>query len=203
MRFRIGGEAPVASASASPRPPQNLPREKHRRHRRPRNCVSSVWPLPRSTQRWPIRVQAPQPRPFLQLRDLTHCETACSRCTHAYSSRALHLRSSDGNLIPARHSRVTSCFIRGIPMLKKTVLTTGLAAALIAPPFSVAAETREVVQLRAQVKAMQDKYDSRLQALEKRLQESEARVEAANAAATATPCPTGSRAGARIPAGCP
>ena len=71
-------------------------------------------------------------------------------------------------------------------MLTKTVVTTGLAVVLLAPSLAFAADSHELAQLRAQIKAMKDNYENRLQALEKRLQDSEAKI-AATSATSGTP----------------
>ena len=67
-------------------------------------------------------------------------------------------------------------------MLNKTVLATALGAALAAPPYSSAAapaDDKDLAQIRAQIQQLKDSYETRIQALEKRLQESENRPAAA------------------------
>ena len=60
-------------------------------------------------------------------------------------------------------------------MNKRTVLATAFAAALGAPLHGFAAEDPTLAQIRAEIKQMKESYETRIQALEKRLQESEAR----------------------------
>ena len=62
-------------------------------------------------------------------------------------------------------------------MFKKTLLTTALSSAFVAAfvlPMSVsAADDKELNEIRAQMKAMKDTYEARMQALEKRLEKAE------------------------------
>lgn len=71
-------------------------------------------------------------------------------------------------------------------MLKRTVLATALAAAFCAPLYAVAADDPGLAQIRAEIKQMKETYEARIQALEQRLQEAEAKT-AAPAPASAPP----------------
>ncbi|MES2933494.1 MAG: TonB-dependent receptor [Pseudomonadota bacterium] len=76
-------------------------------------------------------------------------------------------------------------------MFKHTVLSAALAAAFaisLAMPFHAnAAEDRALTEIRAQIEQMKRGYESRLQALEKRLQEAESKNAAAQVQVAATP----------------
>ncbi len=79
-------------------------------------------------------------------------------------------------------------------MLNKTVLTTALAAAFAISHSAHAADAatndKELAAIRAQIQEMKASYESRLQALEQRLQEAQAAVaQAQNAAAAPAPAP--------------
>lgn len=64
-------------------------------------------------------------------------------------------------------------------MFKKTILTTALCAAFvatsIAPVCASAADDKELNEIRAQMKLMKDSYEARMQALEQRLEQAEAK----------------------------
>ncbi|MFC5473493.1 hypothetical protein [Paraherbaspirillum soli] len=62
-------------------------------------------------------------------------------------------------------------------MLIKTVLTTALAVAFGVPAAASAAGDGELAQIREQIRQMKESYESRIQALEKRLADAEARSE--------------------------
>ncbi|TAK92354.1 MAG: carbohydrate porin [Burkholderiaceae bacterium] len=68
-------------------------------------------------------------------------------------------------------------------MLKRTVLTATLAAAFGMPAAHVAAATSdpELAQIREQIQQLKESYERRIAALEQRLQESEAKAQAAPA----------------------
>ena len=66
-------------------------------------------------------------------------------------------------------------------MVNKTVLATALGVALAAPPYVAAAEDKQLAQIRLQIQQLKDSYEARIQALEKRLQDSETRGSAASA----------------------
>ena len=68
-------------------------------------------------------------------------------------------------------------------MLNKTVLVTALAAVLANAAPACAAESDELAAIRAQVNALRESYEARIQALEKRLKDSE------TALANPTPAP--------------
>jgi len=69
-------------------------------------------------------------------------------------------------------------------MFKRTVLATALAAAFSIPFSAVAADERELSQMREELRQMKQDYEARIQALEKRLQAAEARPAAAAIPAT-------------------
>jgi hypothetical protein len=78
--------------------------------------------------------------------------------------------------------------------MKKTVLAAALAAALgatvCAPATALAADDKALAQIRADIKQMKEAYEARIQALEKRLQDAEAKSAASErqaAVAAATP----------------
>ena len=60
-------------------------------------------------------------------------------------------------------------------MLKQSVLAMALAATLAASPFAAAADDKALAQIRAQIQQLKESYEARIQALEKRLQDSENR----------------------------
>ena len=66
-------------------------------------------------------------------------------------------------------------FEKVISMLKKTVLMTALAVAFGVPLAASAADDRELAQIRDQIRQLKESYETRIQALEKRLQEAETR----------------------------
>jgi hypothetical protein len=66
-------------------------------------------------------------------------------------------------------------------MFKKTVLAAALAAALATPVGGLAADDRDLTQIREQIRQIKQDYETRIQALEKRLQEAEAKMESAPA----------------------
>ncbi len=74
-------------------------------------------------------------------------------------------------------------------MLKTTVLSTALAAALIVPLSAAAADDKELAAIRAQIREMKDSYEARLQALEQRLQDAQAAAAQAQNAALAASQP--------------
>ncbi len=75
-------------------------------------------------------------------------------------------------------------------MLKNSVLVTALAAAFGTPLFASAADNSELAQIRNEIKQMKESYETRIQALEKRLQEAQASTGSPQAAAAATAAPT-------------
>ncbi len=60
-------------------------------------------------------------------------------------------------------------------MFKKTILTTTLIAAFASPLCATAADDKELNEIRAQMQQMKDTYEARMQALEKRLEQAEAK----------------------------
>lgn len=68
-------------------------------------------------------------------------------------------------------------------MLKQTVLAAAVAAAFAAPLGAHAADSRELAEMRDEVRKMKQDYEARIDALEKRLQAAEARPAAAPVAA--------------------
>jgi hypothetical protein len=64
-------------------------------------------------------------------------------------------------------------------MFKKTLLTTALCATFIAafvtPLSASASEDKELIEIRTQIKLMKDSYEARMLALEKRLEQAEAK----------------------------
>lgn len=63
-------------------------------------------------------------------------------------------------------------------MLKHSVMTAALAVAFGVPFSAQAADEKELAQIREQIQQLKSNYESRIQALEKRLQEYEAKPEA-------------------------
>lgn len=76
-------------------------------------------------------------------------------------------------------------------MFKKTILTTALLAAFVAsstmPVYATAADDKELNEIRAQMKLMKDSYEARMQALEQRLEQAEAKSAQAQQAAPTLP----------------
>lgn len=70
-------------------------------------------------------------------------------------------------------------------MYKKSVMAAALAAALAAPLLAAAADDPALAQIREQIRQMKVDYENRIRALEKRVQEAEARTERAAAQAAA------------------
>ncbi|MBK9609714.1 MAG: hypothetical protein IPO58_26310 [Betaproteobacteria bacterium] len=68
-------------------------------------------------------------------------------------------------------------------MYKQSVLAAAFAAALAASHFAAAADDKDLAQIREQIRQMKDDYETRIRALESRLQEAEARSARAAAAA--------------------
>jgi hypothetical protein len=75
-------------------------------------------------------------------------------------------------------------------MLKNTVLATALAAAFGTPVLASAADDRDLAQIRAEIKQMKESYEARIQALENRLQEAQAKTEAAQGQVAVAPPPS-------------
>ena len=71
-------------------------------------------------------------------------------------------------------------------MLKTTVLSAALAAALCNPLSAAAADDKELAAIRAQILDMKQSYEARLQALEQRLQDAQAAAAQAQNAALAS-----------------
>jgi hypothetical protein len=59
-------------------------------------------------------------------------------------------------------------------MLKTTVLSAAIAAALFNPLSAAAADDKELAAIKAQIREMKESYEARLQALEQRLQDAQA-----------------------------
>jgi hypothetical protein len=74
-------------------------------------------------------------------------------------------------------------------MLKTTVLSAALAAALFNPLSAAAADDKDLAAIRAQIQEMKTSYEARLQALEQRLQEAQAATAQAQNAALASQAP--------------
>lgn len=62
-------------------------------------------------------------------------------------------------------------------MYRKSVLAAALAAVLAVLPGAVAAGDPDLAQIREQIRQMKDDYETRIRALERRLQEAEAKTE--------------------------
>ena len=80
-------------------------------------------------------------------------------------------------------------------MFKKTILTMALASAAIVPSIASANDAKELAEIREQIRHMKENYEARIQLLEKRLAETQAKQNARVAAAseiapTATNAPT-------------
>ncbi|MGZ3254472.1 MAG: hypothetical protein ACXU7D_09225, partial [Burkholderiaceae bacterium] len=60
-------------------------------------------------------------------------------------------------------------------MLKHSVMTAALAVAVGVPFSAQAADEKELAQIREQIQELKNNYESRIQVLEKRLQEYEAK----------------------------
>lgn len=88
-------------------------------------------------------------------------------------------------------------------MLKKyTVLTTAMLAAFGMPSGAVAADNKEIIQLREEIRQMKQDYESRMRALEKRLQAAESgepAVRTASAPVSGKPADLAASAPAPIP----
>ena len=75
-------------------------------------------------------------------------------------------------------------------MFRHTLMATALAIAFGVPHCAFAAGDKDLAQIREQIKQMKDDYETRIQALEKRLQQAEAKPEQpAAAVAVAAPPP--------------
>ena len=61
-------------------------------------------------------------------------------------------------------------------MLKHPVVATALAAAFCLPIHAISAEDHTLAQIRAEIQNLKESYEARIQSLEKRLQESEAKA---------------------------
>ena len=85
-------------------------------------------------------------------------------------------------------------------MFKQSVLAAAFAAALAAPHFAAAADDKDLAQIREQIRQMKDDYETRIRALESRLQEAEARSARAAAAAAG---PVATAAAGAAPAASP
>jgi hypothetical protein len=70
-------------------------------------------------------------------------------------------------------------------MLKTSIVSTALAAALVVPMAASAADDKELAAIRAQILEMKQSYEARLQALEQRLQDAQAAAAQAQNAALA------------------
>ena len=86
-------------------------------------------------------------------------------------------------------------------MLNATVLSAALAAALLNPLSAAAADDKELAAIRAQILEMKQSYETRLQALEQRLQDTQAAAAAqAQNAALASQVPAPAPVAAPAPA---
>ncbi|HJU72086.1 MAG TPA: hypothetical protein VJ603_09575 [Paucimonas sp.] len=85
-------------------------------------------------------------------------------------------------------------------MLKHTVLAVALAAAFGAPLHAFAADDRELLQIREEIGQMKKTYEARIQALEHRLQEAEAKTAAPPPVAAMPPASAPAAANAFNPA---
>jgi hypothetical protein len=78
-------------------------------------------------------------------------------------------------------------------MFKKTLLSTALSAAFVTvftmPIDAAAADDKELNEIRAQMKLMKESYEARMQSLEKRLEQAEAKSVRAQQAPTLTELP--------------
>ncbi len=75
-------------------------------------------------------------------------------------------------------------------MLKTTVLSAAIAAALFNPLSASAADDKELAAIRAQIREMKESYEARLQSLEQRLQDAQvAAAQAQNAALASRQAP--------------
>jgi hypothetical protein len=88
-------------------------------------------------------------------------------------------------------------------MLKSSVLSTALAAALVVPMAASAADDKELAAIRAQIQEMKQSYEARLQALEQRLQDAQAAAAQAQNAALAAAQPAPAAAAPVAPAPVP
>ena len=82
-------------------------------------------------------------------------------------------------------------------MHKQSVLAAAFAAALAAPHFAAAADDKDLAQIREQIRQMKDDYETRIRALERRLEEAEAK----SARAAAIPAGAAAAAGVGAPVG--
>src|ERR1035437_1389397 len=81
-------------------------------------------------------------------------------------------------------------------MIQKNILATALAVAFGWPLAASAADDGELAQIREQIKQLKEGYESRIQALEKRVQEAEAKTGVAQAQSAPAPGPAAAPAGA-------
>ena len=72
-------------------------------------------------------------------------------------------------------------------MLKNSVLTAALAAALAFPVTASAADDKQLAEIREQIRLMKDSYEARLQALEQRLQQAQTEAAATQAQVASIP----------------
>jgi hypothetical protein len=80
-------------------------------------------------------------------------------------------------------------------MSRNTVLATALAAACVAPLSALAADDRELTEIRDQIRQMKESYEARIQALEMRLQQVQARNAEGQPQAVAAPAPVAAAPG--------
>jgi hypothetical protein len=85
-------------------------------------------------------------------------------------------------------------------MLKTSVLSAALAAALVVPMTASAADDKELAAIRAQILEMRQSYEARLQALEQRLQDAQAAAAQAQNTALAAAQPASAPAAPAAPA---
>jgi hypothetical protein len=86
-------------------------------------------------------------------------------------------------------------------MLKTTVLSAALGAALFNPLSASAADDKELAAIRAQIREMKESYEARLQSLEQRLQDAQAAAaQAQNTAQASQPAPAAEPAPVAAPA---
>jgi hypothetical protein len=67
-------------------------------------------------------------------------------------------------------------FYEVIMSFKRKILAASIVLALVAPLSAHAADSAELAQIREQIKQMKESYETRIQALEKRLQQAEEKV---------------------------
>lgn len=94
-------------------------------------------------------------------------------------------------------------FIQGIPVYKRKILAAALAAAFGIPFSAHAASDKELAQIREQIQQLKESYEARIQALEKRVVDAEAKADKVQMQIAAAPAPAAVSAAESAPASAP